>query len=90
LDQAGGDSEDGDEESDDEGDLFRQSYEEFSGTRECPLLKKARALLIRWKQEYGPSPKPSFLEDIVEKMRTGGDLVALEEEYQEWVKMDAD
>jgi hypothetical protein len=36
----GGRSNGEDEESDDEGDLFRQSYEECSGTSECPLRRK--------------------------------------------------
>jgi hypothetical protein len=45
-----------DEESDDDGDLFAQSYKECSGTGECPNRRRARELVERLTDKIGENP----------------------------------
>jgi hypothetical protein len=70
LDQAGGYTDDGDEESDDGGNLFRQSYEGCSGTGECLFRKQAREILAILHEDYG-AYKHWSLGDLVSWLKDG-------------------
>jgi hypothetical protein len=54
-----------DEESDDEGDLFRLSYKECSGTAECSTTKRARKLRARMITEFGDIPSLTVASFVV-------------------------
>jgi hypothetical protein len=63
--QAGNPGSSEDEESDDEGELFRLSYEECSGTAECSTTKRARKLRARMITEFGDIPSLTVASFVV-------------------------
>ena len=75
-----------DEESDDDGDLFRQSYEECS---ECPTRRRARQMLAALQEELGVYP---FLtaEEMIPWLKGGMDYDEIKAEYAAWIEASKD
>jgi hypothetical protein len=78
--RTGGNPGDEDNESEDEGDLFRQSYQECSGRAECPTRRSAVDIFARLQTEIGIVPSRS-VESVIAWLKHGWKEAEIEAEY---------